>query len=82
MFIEKHRTVIKEIEKEILEQPSLTIPDFSKPFDLYADASHLACSAILKQENKLIGFYSYKLKTSEIKTIQFAKKNFLQYSEQ
>ncbi|MEG0619454.1 MAG: reverse transcriptase domain-containing protein, partial [Bacilli bacterium] len=49
--------IIKEIKKGIL----LSYPDVKKPYQLYTDASLYAIGGILKQENNLIGIYSYKL---------------------
>ena len=48
--------LISEIKKKTL----LTYPDFSKDFNLDADASKTRGGSILRQQNSLIGFYSTK----------------------
>jgi RNase H-like domain found in reverse transcriptase len=48
--------------KKILSQETfLAYPNFSKPFDVYTDASKLHLGAEICQENRPIAFYSRKL---------------------
>ena len=49
--------VIKVVGKEVL----LAYPNFSKPFEIYTDASHLQLGAVISQDGKPIAFYSRKL---------------------
>ena len=44
----------------------LSYPDFSKPFDLYTDASELQLGATLVQEGKPLGFYTRKLNPAQM----------------
>lgn len=39
----------------------------NKPIEVFTDASHMAKGSVLKQENKIIGFYSRKLNDVENK---------------
>ena len=43
----------------------LAYPDFTKPFDLYTDASDLQLGATLVQDGKPIGFYTRKLNSAQ-----------------
>ncbi|KAG0441877.1 Transposon Tf2-6 polyprotein [Dictyocoela muelleri] len=56
------RSIIKEIEKEVI----LNYPNYEKSFTLETDASETVLGAVLLQESKPIGFYSYKLNHSEL----------------
>lgn len=53
--------IIEDIEKEIV----LSYPDISEPFELYTDASELACGGILKQGDKYINIFSRKFTDTE-----------------
>ena len=61
-----------EIRKETL----LNYPDPTQDYVLQTDASDKAIGAVLLQGNKLIGFYSYKLKGSEINYNTIEKETF------
>ena len=53
--------------KEMLSNEArLSYPDFSKPFDLYTDASELQLGATLVQEGKPLGFYTRKLNPAQM----------------
>ena len=53
--------IINDTMDMIKKQPMLEYPDFNIDFQLHTDASDISISAILKQENKLIGIYNKKL---------------------
>ncbi|ORD97006.1 RTL1 [Hepatospora eriocheir] len=59
--------IIESIIKDIEKQTLLYHPNYSMPFELRTDASNVAISAILTQDNKLVGIYSKKLSESELK---------------
>jgi hypothetical protein len=48
------------------DEARLSYPDFSKPFDLYTDASDLQIGATLVQEGKPLGFYTRKLNSAQM----------------
>jgi len=43
----------------------LTYPNFSKPFEIYSDASKLQLGAVISQDNQPLAFYSSKLSDAQ-----------------
>ncbi len=64
-WTKENNNTIKEIIEEIKKGVLLHFPNYQLPFELYTDASEIAIGSILKQGNYIIGYYSYKLKSSE-----------------
>ncbi|KAG0420634.1 Retrovirus-related Pol polyprotein from transposon 17.6 [Dictyocoela roeselum] len=56
---------ISRIVDIIKSQPILYFPDFNTPFSLYCDASDLGIGSVLKQNNKIIGYFSKKYNKCE-----------------
>jgi hypothetical protein len=48
----------KELKQQIAKQIALSYPDFSKPFDIYTDASKFQLGSVITQDKKPIAFYS------------------------
>ncbi|KAG0435920.1 Transposon Tf2-6 polyprotein, partial [Dictyocoela muelleri] len=67
---------LKKIYEEIKEQTLLHYPDIKKPFTIETDASERAMGAILKQNNNIVGIYSYKFNKSEEKYTVVEKETF------
>jgi hypothetical protein len=63
---EENSKTLELILNKISEQTLLNYPEFNKPFILEKDASDIGIGAVLRQEHKIIGFYSYKLSKSEL----------------
>jgi hypothetical protein len=61
-FIKQH-FVKKNIAKEVV----LAYPDFTKPFDIYTDASTKQLGAVITQDNRPIVFFSRKLSSAQSK---------------
>ncbi len=56
------QSIITEIKSGVL----LHFPNYEYSFELFTDASDLGLGAVLKQGKFIIGFFSYKLKGSEL----------------
>lgn len=69
-------TIIKEIFDEIKKETLLNYPQFNKPFLLEVDACNEGIGSILYQEGKIIGFFSYKFRKSEINYSTVEKETF------
>lgn len=51
----------ENLKKTMSNLPTLTLPDFSKPFEVTTDASNTAVRVVLSQESHPISFFSKKL---------------------
>ena len=60
-----HQQAFEEAKEMLCKHAMLAYPDFTKPFDLYTDASDLQLGATLVQEGKPIGFYTRKLNSAQ-----------------
>ena len=63
---ESYSKKLKEIENEIKKETLISYPDFEKPFSLQCDASLTGAGAVLFQEQKILGFFSYLWKKHEL----------------
>ena len=59
------RTAFKTLKHSLTHAPVLTVPDDSKPYVLVTDASGYGCGAVLMQDNRPVGFWSYKMLPAE-----------------
>jgi hypothetical protein len=48
----------KELKKRLTIAPVLTLPDLSKSFSIYCDASHLGLGHVLMQEERVVAYAS------------------------
>jgi RNase H-like domain found in reverse transcriptase len=53
------------MKRLLIREALLSYPDFSKPFDVYTDASHHQLGAVISQEQRPIAFYSRKLQPAQ-----------------
>lgn len=49
------------LKQALIKLPTLTLPDFTKPFEVTTDASTTAVGAVFSQNTRLIAFFSKKL---------------------
>ncbi len=56
-----HQTAFDNVKKTIAKEVVLAYPDFTKPFDIYTDASTIQLGVVITQDNRPIAFFSQKL---------------------
>ena len=54
----QHTEAVRKPKQQLVEFTTLHIPDPTKPYQLYTDASGYAIGAVLEQEGKPVGFHS------------------------
>ena len=54
-----------ELKKSLTSAPVLVIPDKSKPFEVYCDASYQGLDGVLMQERRVVAYVSRQLKVHE-----------------
>jgi len=54
----QHQKAFAVAKKVIAKETLLAYPDFNKPFQIHANASHYQFGAVVSQEGKLIAFCS------------------------
>lgn len=92
VWSQKCEDAFQEIKNSLMTTPILAYPDFSRPFKVTVDASHLGCGAVISQEidgiDRPIQFISRTFKKGEINkaiiekellAIHFALKTFRPY---
>lgn len=62
---DEKKIIVKSILRVLDKETILAYPNINKPFILECDASSNALGSILYQEDKIIGYFSYKLKDYE-----------------
>src|SRR3954465_15593126 len=55
----------QELKRRLISAPILIMPDITKPFDVYCDASKIGLECVLMQEGKVISYLSRQLKQHE-----------------
>jgi hypothetical protein len=56
-----HQQAFDNVKAAIAKETVLAYPDFSKPFEIYTDASSMQLRAVITQDNRPIVFFSRKL---------------------
>jgi hypothetical protein len=64
-WTEKCEESFQELKKRLVSAPILTMPDVTKDFVIYCDASKLGLGSVLMQEGKVIAYLSRQLKPHE-----------------
>jgi hypothetical protein len=56
----------QELKKRLTTSPVLTLPDTSKPFEIYCDASSTGLGCVLMQDRKVVAYSSRQLRPNEL----------------
>ena len=64
-----HQQAFEDVKAGIAKETVLAYPDFSKPFEIYTDASSTQLGAVITQDNKPIAFFSRKLSKRNKNTV-------------
>ncbi len=62
-----HQQAFDNVKAAIVKETVLANPDFSKPFEIYTDASSMQLGAVITQGNRPIAFFSRKLSETQQK---------------
>jgi hypothetical protein len=62
-----HQEAFDNVKKTIAKEVVLAYPDFTKPFDIYTNASTKQLGAVITQDNRHIAFFSWKLSGAQSK---------------
>lgn len=65
VWTDEHQKAFDKMKSIIGKTTLLTYPDFTKPFDIHTDASHLQIGAVISQNNRPIAFYTRKLNPAQ-----------------
>ena len=64
---EVHQRAFDKVKSTIVQDVVLAYPDYSKPFDIYTDASATQLGAVITQNNRPLAFFSRKLSDTQKK---------------
>jgi hypothetical protein len=62
-----HQQAFDNIKATIAKEVVLAYPDFTKPFEIYTDASTMQLGSVITQGNRPIAFFSRKLSVMQTK---------------
>ncbi len=62
-----YQQAFDNVKTAIAKETVLAYPDFSKPFEIYTDASSMQLGAVITQDNRPIAFFSRKLSETQQK---------------
>jgi hypothetical protein len=62
-----HQQAFDNLKATIAKEVVLTYPDFTKPFEIYTDASTMQLGSVITQGNRPIAFFSRKLSMTQTK---------------
>jgi hypothetical protein len=65
-WTEKCEQSFQELKKRLVTAPILTMPDITKSFNVYCDASKLGLGSVLMQDGKVIAYLSRQLRPHEL----------------
>jgi hypothetical protein len=62
-----HQQAFDNVKATITKEVVLGYPDFTKPFEIYTDASRMQLGSVINQGNRPIAFFSRKLSVTQTK---------------
>jgi hypothetical protein len=62
-----HQQAFNNVKATIAKEVVLAYPDFTKPFEVYTDASTMQLGSVITQGNRPIAFFSRKLSVTKTK---------------
>jgi hypothetical protein len=62
-----YQQAFDDVKATIAKDVALAYPDFTKPFEIYTDASTMQLGAVITQDNRPIAFFSRKLSETQTK---------------
>ncbi len=62
-----HQQAFDDVKATVANEVVLAYPDFTKPFEMYIDASTMQLGAVITQGNRPIAFFSRKLSEAQSK---------------
>jgi hypothetical protein len=62
-----HQQAFDKVKATIAKEAVLAYPDFTKPFEMYSDASTMQLGVVITQGNKPVAFFSRKLSKAQTK---------------
>jgi hypothetical protein len=62
-----HQQLLDNVKATVAKEVVLAYPDFTKPFEIYTDASTTQLGAVITQGNRPIAFFSRKLSKTQSK---------------
>jgi hypothetical protein len=65
-WTDEHQKAFEELKKRLTMTPVLTLPDQSKRFTVYCDASRDGFSCVLMQEGRVIAYASWQFRRHEL----------------
>ncbi|CDJ67434.1 OSJNBb0014D23.8 protein, related, partial [Eimeria necatrix] len=66
-WTDAHTQAVRHLKQRLIDYTTLQIPDTTKPFELYTDASGFAVGAVLQQAGQPIGFLSQAMTPAQQK---------------
>ena len=66
IWTDEHQMAFDELKKRLTTAPVLTLPDQSKRFTVYCDASKDGLGCVLMQEGRVIAYASRQLRRHEL----------------
>lgn len=67
----------KEVKKLMTEAPVLRLLDFSKAFEVAADASNVRIGGVLSQEGHLVAYFNEKLNNAKLRYSTYDKESYV-----